>query len=134
MTDARRIDVASRLRSIVETGRCTYAEFARVIHAANQQMARHVAEGLVADPARSILLEVFIAKEEQQVCSVKRASLASDAPPSTALRYIGRLKRDGLLTSELDNVDRRRVLLDMTPEGRGRVAGYLRSIAPCELV
>jgi DNA-binding MarR family transcriptional regulator len=74
-----------------------------------------------------ILLDLRAAEGQRRKVSVSSACAASSVPPTTALRWIGHLVRDGLVWRTPDPVDRRRFFLGLTVQGRDIVD---RSIEP----
>ncbi len=62
---------------------------------------------LFADPSWDILLELYVLRREGRKASVKSVCIASGVPPTTALRWIGMLVKEGLLERNNDQVDQR---------------------------
>lgn len=133
MTGHARANVAQRLREITQIGECSYAEFARLLSSSDAQLAKHMPCSILGDPARAILLEIFIANEQGRPCSMKEAYLASSAPQSTATRYINFLAQEGHIATRSDRTDGRRVLLHVTPKTSQEMKAYLRAVAPFSL-
>ncbi|HET9510991.1 MAG TPA: JAB domain-containing protein [Sphingomonas sp.] len=75
-------------------------------------------KGTFCDPAWDILLEVFANELNGAKTSVKSACLAAEVPVSTALRWVRRLHREGVLTRTPDPTDRRRTYLALTVSAR----------------
>jgi DNA-binding MarR family transcriptional regulator len=74
------------------------------------------------EPTWLILIDLFV--NDGRDVSVTSACLASCVPPTTALRYIGRLEADGLVRREDHPGDRRSILLRLTGLGRERLTEF----------
>lgn len=120
-------------REIVAAGHATYAAFAGVMLACHRQMSRHLPADLFADPARALLLELFIAEEASVATSVGVACLAAGVPQSTALRWVDTLKGKGLIQTIPDKADRRRTLVRLTEPAHASMTAYLNSVSPVPL-
>lgn len=84
---------------------------------------------LFADPAWDVLLDLFIAAQENRRVSVKSACVAASVPSTTALRYIGQLVEQGLVERQAHPTDSRSTHLTLTDLGRARMADYFRFAA-----
>lgn len=62
---------------------------------------------LFFDPAWEIMLDLFIARCRNKEICVSSACVASNAPPSTALRYLGLLIDQGIVIRRESESDRR---------------------------
>jgi DNA-binding MarR family transcriptional regulator len=74
-------------------------------------------EDLFSDPAWDMLLDLYAAQLEQQRVSVSSLQIASVVPSTTALRWLARLERNGLVARLADRFDARRVLVRLTDKG-----------------
>lgn len=83
--------------------------------------------GLFGEPAWDVLLDLFVATEQNRDISVSSACLASCVPQTTALRWIGLLEKRGLVTRMDDALDHRRTFLRLTPKGYQLMMRYLLS-------
>jgi hypothetical protein len=81
--------------------------------------------GLFADPAWDLLLDLFVQRSRGRAVSVTSACIASDVPPTTALRWIAQLDEIGMITRVEDTGDRRRAFLQLTPMGLRSMRRYL---------
>ena len=82
----------------------------------------------------NILLDLFVQSANGRKVSVSDACIASLAPPTTALRYIGMLDQAGLARREPDPMDRRRVFIALTESAQVLVRRYLvRATRSCPL-
>jgi len=75
---------------------------------------------LFADPAWDMLLDLYASELEDSSVSVSSACIASAVPPTTALRWLGRLEELGLIERLHDERDNRRTLVTLT--GKSRIA------------
>lgn len=91
-----------------------YAAAARAMLASRRKMEQHFPD-LFADPARDMLLDLFVAAEEGRQLSVTSCCIAAMVPPTTALRWLALLKQHGLVLEEPDTRDRRQKLLRLSP-------------------
>lgn len=67
--------------------------------------------GLFGEPAWDILLDLYVAHLDGRQVAVSSACIAACVPPTTALRYLNRLERSGLIRRRPDAKDHRRVLV-----------------------
>lgn len=75
-----------------------------------------------------IMLELFLHQDDPDGISTKAALMTSGVPPTTALRFIDRLEEDGLINTVRCEVDRRRRLLSLTPNGHAAVTRTLLAL------
>ncbi|MGJ3648012.1 hypothetical protein ACLB0R_06015 [Sphingomonas sp. GlSt437] len=86
-------------------------------------------EGLFEDPAWDILLDLYAAHLEGNKVSVSSLCIAAAVPPTTALRWIGRMSELGMLERRPDPFDRRRAYMapaEATIDGMARYFTALR--------
>jgi FixJ family two-component response regulator len=83
---------------------------------------------LFCDPAWNIMLELYQAKMQDNPISVKRACIAAKVPATTALRRIAELESAGMIEKHADGLDKRRLLVQLTPPAYSRMAECLRSL------
>jgi len=95
-----------------------------------QLRTRFFSEGLFADPAWDMLLDLAAATAEHARVPVTSLCHASGVPPTTALRWIGLLEKAGLVQKQHDPVDRRRAFVVLTNAGIARIARYFQAIGP----
>ena len=84
---------------------------------------------LFSDPARNLILDLYVAEKKGQPMPVSSACIAADVPSTTALRWINNLRKRGLVLQELDPVDRRRIFVRLEPEVLAACDRYLRKAA-----
>lgn len=69
------------------------------------------------EPGWDIMLDLFINYIASKKISVSSACIASNVPPTTALRHISILEREGLIDKQRDPVDRRKIYTALTVKG-----------------
>ena len=79
---------------------------------------------LFGEPAWDILLDLYIAYVEEKPVSVSSACIGSAAPPTTGLRWLGILSKNGFVLREHDPQDQRRVLVRLTERGLTAMDDY----------
>ncbi len=89
-----------------------------------QLRARFFDDGLFADPAWDILLDLTASKVEGKQVSVSSLCIAACVPPTTALRWIGQMTEAGLLDRVRDPIDRRRAFIELSDKAAGAMAKY----------
>ncbi|HEY0414118.1 MAG TPA: MarR family transcriptional regulator [Allosphingosinicella sp.] len=89
---------------------------------------RHFPGAPFADPAWDMLLDLMAARQAGQKISVSALCMSAELPPTTALRWVNALVSAGLIHRVADQVDRRRVLVELTREGEERMEAYLRGV------
>jgi hypothetical protein len=124
-------ETAERLRDAAATspeGRPSAAGFARQILSARGRIGNYIDADLFADPARDILLDLFVAGEEGHRISISSCCIAAAVPPTTALRWIGMLKKRGLIEEAVDPADGRRKWLALTPAVHAAMRDYVNAV------
>lgn len=81
------------------------------------------------DPVWSILLDLYIKAAEGEKVVVTDACIASRAPATTALRWIGEMVDRGMVIRTPDSRDRRRAYLALSDEVFANMSRYLAGIA-----
>jgi predicted transcriptional regulator len=92
--------------------------------------ATYFPDGLFADPAWDMLLDLAAAQAEFRQVSITSLCLASGVPGTTALRYVELLISTGLCARRPDTTDRRRTWITLTDRGVKAVAAYFHRIMP----
>lgn len=102
---------------------------ARKTLASRMVRKKHLPEDMFAEGGWNILLDLFISEAKGISVSITDACVASDLPPTTALRHIGLLIERGLLWRVPDSCDSRRMWMGLTPAGRRAIRAVLGEIA-----
>lgn len=84
-------------------------------------------ETLFGEPAWDILLDLFIAAKEQRRVSIMSACIGSAVPPTTGLRWVTILEREGLVRRDSDPSDARRTFVGLTVRGYTAMVEYFAS-------
>jgi len=84
---------------------------------------------LFSDPAWDILLELYALGGEQRRTSISKLSIAAAIPPTTALRWLEKLHKEGLIEREDDPLDARRVWVTLSDQGLAAMTAYLVELA-----
>ena len=85
-------------------------------------------DGLFADPAWNMLLDLFISSAEGRRLSVSALCIGSRAPAATAHRYVQLLADAGLVERSADEKDGRRRFIALTDEGHDAMVTLLTSL------
>lgn len=85
--------------------------------------------GLFADPAWDMLLDLYGAHIAQHRVPVSSLCVAAEVPATTALRWIGKLERKGLIRRERDPHDARRVFISLQPDAVDLMRDYFSRVA-----
>ena len=85
---------------------------------------------ILGEPAWNMLLDLFVHQNAGTGVSVTSATIASDAPQATALRYVALMQSEGLIERCSSTTDRRVCYLRLTQEGYRRIGTWLSSYAP----
>jgi len=86
-------------------------------------------EGIFADPAWDLLLDLYVSHCNARQVSVTSACIAANVPATTALRWIGVLESKGLLVRTDDPHDNRRKLVSLTDDALSKVEAALDGAA-----
>lgn len=89
---------------------------ARGLYRSSLRRARELGPRMAMDSMWNMLLDLFIAHAEGRSISVSSLCIASGGPSTTALRQIGRLEEEGLVTRYDDERDGRRSWVKPTPK------------------
>jgi hypothetical protein len=84
-------------------------------------------EGIFADPAWDMLLDLFACQLEGNRVCVSSACSAASVPSTTALRWVDRLEDCGLVARRPDPVDSRRIYVELTQLAASRIELWLNS-------
>lgn len=84
-------------------------------------------EGIFADPAWDMLLDLFACKLEGKKVGVTSACSAARVPSTTALRCLDRLEECGLVERRPDPSDCRRIYVELTSVAVARIELWLKA-------
>ena len=96
---------------------------------ARRSRARFFLPDILGEPAWNMLLDLFVHQAFGKGVSVTSATIASDAPQATALRYIALLQKEGLIERHRSSVDGRVSYLRLTQQGYRRIGTWLNNCA-----
>jgi len=80
------------------------------------------AEGLFADPAWDMLLDLYSVHLSNKQISITSACLAANVPATTGLRWIHVLEDAGLVERVQDTADARRTFVRLTPDAIAKLS------------
>lgn len=80
--------------------------------------------GLFADPAWDMLLDLYGAHIAQHRVPVSSLCIAAAVPATTALRWIGKLEKSGMIQRRSDPHDGRRVFIELTADAIGAMERF----------
>jgi hypothetical protein len=92
------------------------------------------ANGLFADPAWDILLDLMAARLEGKHVSVSSLCIAAAVPATTALRWITGMTESGLLERRMDPDDARRVFIELSQATLLKLEQYFAKLGPPDIV
>lgn len=90
---------------------------------------RFLPEELFHEPAWDMLLALYVASHDHRVMNVKTLVSSADAPVTTSQRWIEHLAKLGLVRRMVDPIDRRRIEVSLSDDGRRAIEAYLAAIA-----
>jgi hypothetical protein len=99
--------------------------FARHLYEERRSREAVFGEGLFADPMWDLMLELYASTAEGVRVSVSRACAASQAPSSSALRYIKEMTSKGLVVRDECRTDARRVYVRLSDKSRVAMSDLL---------
>lgn len=83
----------------------------------------------LGDPHWLMMLELFIAAEEQRLVSVSSLCMAAGVPSTTALRYVRTLEDKDVFERTIHPKDRRICHIQLSADARRQMERYLLSVA-----
>ena len=104
------------------------AAYVRDLIQSRNARTAHFSADLFADPAWDILLELYASAIEQQRHSIGSLTAMAPAPPTTTLRWIATLEREGLLAREGDPLDARRIFIRLSAAGQLAMNNYFGDV------
>ena len=100
-----------------------------IIHSRRRRADLFGGDDLFGEPAWDILLELYAAGQGQQRLSISGACVVSGVPPTTALRWIEKLEREGWVGRTADPLDRRRFWVHLTDRASNVIRTYLEGLS-----
>lgn len=107
-----------------ETGRL--AAFAQEEYANRRRRDGIFRPGIFAEPAWDMLLDLYVQEHLKRSVSIHSLCIAAAVPPTTALRWIGKLVERGLVERQPSVHDNRVIYIALTADGRTEMERYLR--------
>lgn len=98
---------------------------ARKLYHIRQKRDKFFRSGLFSDPAWDILLDLYMAEEDQKKIYITSACIAAGVPTSTGLRWITILIQNGYVERRDDPNDARRSFLALTDVARDALEALL---------
>ena len=98
---------------------------------ARRLRSRYFSEGLFADPAWDMLLDLLHAEMEQHRVPVSSLCIGAAVPATTALRWIKTMTDAGLFVRRADPHDGRRVFVELSPQASVAMRAYFAEAGPC---
>ncbi len=111
--------------SIIEREQLNLATIAKFIYNRRMRRILFLPKSLFGEPAWDMLLDLFMHDNGGKRISTQSLCIASNAPPTTALRNIDLLLQEGLVKRIKSEADKRVVFIELTPEGKLAVGKYL---------
>lgn len=106
------------------SGPVSHTELLRRTIAVRKSRNKIVGDGIFADPAWEMLLDLYLAFLENRSVSVTSLCIAAAVPPTTALRYLQNLVKLQMVTRTRDGRDGRRVYVTLTKSARRKMADW----------
>ena len=104
------------------------AETIRSVIRARRLRSRYFDEGIFADPAWDMLLDLLQAEIAQLRVPVSSLCIAASVPATTALRWLKSLTQQGLFVRRPDPHDGRRVFVELAPETSRALRRYFAEV------
>jgi hypothetical protein len=104
------------------------AETVRTVIQARRLHSRYFDEGLFADPAWDMLLDLLQAEISQLRVPVSSLCIAASVPATTALRWLKMLTQQGIFLRRADPHDGRRVFVELAPSASHSLRRYFADV------
>lgn len=105
-----------------------FAHMARQEYESRFSRTSIINRNIFGEPAWDMLLDLFVARVEGVRLSVKAVCIASQVPPTTALRWITVLENEGLVDKSQDSADGRRLWIELSDLGMHRMFAYFKDL------
>lgn len=128
--DELRVSLTSEAgeRPTEEVDDATIDRLVREVVRSRRRRESHFQGELFGEPAWDILLELYAAEQSHQKLSVSSVCVASAVPPTTALRWVEKMEREGWLRREADPHDARRSWVFLTEQASTAMRTYLQGL------
>lgn len=104
------------------------ADLAERIYERRRRRNRFLDDDLFSEPAWDMLLDLFINHARKQRVPTTSLCIASQAPTTTALRWISILEQRGLVRRISSERDQRVHYVELEEKGYRAVSGFLRAV------
>ena len=125
-------DLRTRLMGHPNTDATDEAELAQlaqeIVRSRQRRAAVFQSNDLFGEPAWDILLGLYVATDAQLKLSVTELCDVAGAPPTTGLRWIEKLEKEGWVYRTPDPVDRRRFWVLLTERASNVMRRYLEEM------
>jgi DNA-binding MarR family transcriptional regulator len=101
------------------------ADYADRLYQERRRRNRYLPEHLFAEPAWDILLDLFVNGVRNRPISITSACIAGGIPPTTGLRWLGVLEKEGLLIRETSEEDARVTWARLSQYGMDVMRSYI---------
>jgi DNA-binding MarR family transcriptional regulator len=102
---------------------------ARALFAERKRRSRHFKSVMFGEPAWDVLLALYITDFAGGRQSIGKLINWTGEPQTTALRWINYLEKERLISRETHPLDRRTVIVEITPKGRDQLDRYFSEVA-----
>lgn len=123
------IIVDASVKVVSPCSRVIGADLSSELYRERRRRSRGFDPDLFGEPAWDILLDLHIQHCSARQVSVSSACLASNVPPTTALRWLGKLSDEGLIAIASSLRDRRLRIVSLTEKGWRTMENYLLDTA-----
>lgn len=123
--------VQERLRLLggpMERGSVDLVKVARSLYSDRRERDRFFSTGIFGEPAWDLLIDLFVAAQENRSVTTSSACIAAAVPATTALRWLDKLENEGLIQRRPDPNHARGTLVELTPRCHSRLADLLLRI------
>lgn len=110
------------------------AETVRAVIRARRLRARYFQDGLFADPAWDMLLDLLQAEIAQLRVPVSSLCIAAAVPATTALRWLKSMTNQGMFVRRADPHDGRRVFVELAPETSIALRRYFAEVGKVAVI
>ena len=101
--------------------------FAREAYNIRRLRARFLPADLFGEPTWDILLDLYVATQENRPVPTTSACIGADVPPTTALRWLRILEARGLVEREEDGRDGRRTFVRLSEQGLAAMEDWIHA-------